>query len=51
MYLLWPDQVHPELPGTYVYARMVYQAVQATRTITSPSTTAVAPAAQRLASR
>jgi hypothetical protein len=51
MYLLWPDQVHPELPGTYVYARMVYQAVQATRTITSPSTAAVAPAAKHLPSR
>jgi hypothetical protein len=31
LYLLWPDQVHPEVPGTIVYARMVYQAVQATR--------------------
>ena len=30
-YLLWPDQVHPEIPGTIVYARMVYQAIQATR--------------------
>jgi hypothetical protein len=30
-YLLWPDQVHPRMPGTVVYARMVYQAVQATR--------------------
>jgi lysophospholipase L1-like esterase len=29
-YLLWPDQVHPQLPGTRVYARMVYRAVQAT---------------------
>lgn len=29
-YLLWPDHVHPMLPGTAVYARMVYQAVQAT---------------------
>jgi hypothetical protein len=27
--LLWPDQVHPELPGTAVYARMVYRAVHA----------------------
>jgi hypothetical protein len=31
LYLLWPDQVHPEIPGTLVYARMVFQAVQATR--------------------
>jgi hypothetical protein len=31
MYLLWPDHVHPLLRGTRTYARMVYQAVQATR--------------------
>jgi hypothetical protein len=31
LYLLWPDQVHPQIPGTIVYARLVYQAVQATR--------------------
>ena len=30
-YLLWPDHIHPQLPGTKVYATMVYQAVQATR--------------------
>ncbi len=41
LYLLWPDQVHPEIPGTIVYARMVYQAVQATRDVQVP-----APAAQ-----
>jgi len=35
LYLLWPDQVHPEIPGTLVYARMVYQAVQATRDVLS----------------
>ncbi len=29
--LLWPDDVHPQLPGTSVYARLVYRAVQATR--------------------
>jgi hypothetical protein len=34
LYLLWPDQVHPMVPGTMVYARMVDQAIQATRTIT-----------------
>ena len=33
LYLLWPDRVHPEIPGTLVYARMVYQAVQATRDV------------------
>ncbi|HEX6934698.1 MAG TPA: hypothetical protein VF162_21335 [Streptosporangiaceae bacterium] len=33
MYLLWPDHVHPEMPGTSVYARMVYRAVQATRIV------------------
>jgi hypothetical protein len=30
MNLLWPDHIHPEIPGTYVYARMVRRAVQAT---------------------
>jgi hypothetical protein len=35
--LLWPDQVHPELPGTRVYARMVYRAVEATRGVTVPA--------------
>jgi hypothetical protein len=34
-YLLWPDHVHPEIPGTLVYARMVYRAVQATRDVSS----------------
>ena len=34
-YLLWPDEVHPQLPGTRVYARMVYRAVQATRDVPS----------------
>jgi len=29
--LLWPDQVHPMVPGTMVYARMLDQAIQATR--------------------
>ena len=32
-YLLWPDDIHPQLPGTRVYARMVYRAVQATRDV------------------
>ena len=36
-YLLWPDDVHPELPGTQVYARMVYRAVQATADAPSPA--------------
>jgi hypothetical protein len=34
--LLWPDDVHPEIPGTLVYARMVYRAVQATRNAPLP---------------
>jgi hypothetical protein len=33
--LLWPDDVHPELPGTLVYSHMVDEAVQATRHINS----------------
>jgi hypothetical protein len=45
--LLWPDQVHPEMPGTIVYARMVYQAVQATRGVQSSA----APAQPAMASR
>ena len=36
-YLLWPDHVHPMLPGTTVYARLVDKAVQATRTVADPS--------------
>ncbi|MDR0345064.1 MAG: hypothetical protein LBI49_18520 [Nocardiopsaceae bacterium] len=45
--LLWPDQVHPELPGTAVYARMVYRAVQGTRGLPAPvSARQPAPAAQ-----
>jgi hypothetical protein len=38
LYLLWPDKVHPLIPGTTVYAHMVYNAVQATRDVTGPST-------------
>lgn len=45
--LLWPDQVHPELPGTAVYARLVYRAVQGTRGLPAPvSARQPAPAAQ-----
>jgi len=44
-YLLWPDQVHPQLPGTIVYARLVYRAIQATRHFPSP-TPAAHPAVQ-----
>jgi hypothetical protein len=36
MNLLWPDHIHPIIPGTYVYARMVRRAVQATQGITLP---------------
>ena len=46
LYLLWPDQVHPEMPGTVVYARMVYRAVQATRGVPGaapPAQPAVGP--------
>jgi hypothetical protein len=35
--LLWPDQVHPIIPGTLVYARMIDKAVQATREVTGPA--------------
>jgi hypothetical protein len=30
MYLLWPDHIHPMMQGTWVYARMVHRAVNAT---------------------
>ena len=46
-YLLWPDEIHPQLPGTKVYARMVYQAVQATRDVPSPPPAAPPPVASR----
>jgi hypothetical protein len=36
MNILWPDHIHPEIPGTYVYARMVRRAVQATRDVIVP---------------
>ena len=36
MNLLWPDHIHPEIPGTYVYARLVRRAVQATRDVAAP---------------
>ena len=36
MNVLWPDHIHPEIPGTYVYARMVKRTVQATRDVTVP---------------
>ena len=39
MYLLWPDHVHPEMPGTSVYAHMIDRAVQATRTVTGAQST------------
>jgi hypothetical protein len=37
MYLLWPDHVHPEIPGTLVYARMADRAIQATSDTAGPS--------------
>jgi hypothetical protein len=36
-YLLWPDHVHPEMPGTYVYAHLLDRAIQATRGVASPA--------------
>lgn len=36
MNILWPDHIHPEIPGTYVYARMVRRAVRASRDVTVP---------------
>ncbi len=47
LYLLWPDHVHPEMPGTTVYAHMVYRAIQATRDVPSPSAGAQPVAANR----
>ena len=43
MNLLWPDHIHPEIPGTYVYARMVRRAVQATRDVADPLTPRLGP--------
>lgn len=37
--LLWPDHVHPMVPGTLVYAELVYEAVQATRNVTGATST------------
>jgi hypothetical protein len=39
LYLLWPDHVHPQMPGTSVYARLVNRAVQATRTVSASQPT------------
>ena len=46
-YLLWPDEIHPQLPGTMLYARMVYRAVQATGDVPSLSPAAPPPVAGR----
>jgi hypothetical protein len=46
LYLLWPDQVHPMVPGTIVYAQLVYEAVQATRNVTGTT-----PVAQSVVER
>ena len=35
LYLLWPDHTHPMMPGTYVYGRLVKQAIQDTRQVPS----------------
>ena len=37
MNLLWPDHVHPIIPGTLVYARLVYRAIQATQDVPAPA--------------
>ena len=34
--LLWSDHVHPEMPGTYVYAHLLNRAIQATRDVPAP---------------
>lgn len=44
LYLLWPDQIHPEIPGAMVYAHLVYQAIQATS-----GASGAAPAGQPIA--
>ena len=51
LYLLWPDQVHPQMPGTFVYARMVYQAVQAIRDAPASAAAVAARAAVPPSSR
>jgi hypothetical protein len=48
-YLLWPDHVHPEMPGTVVYARMVSRAVQATRNVPGSALAAQPAIASRTA--
>jgi hypothetical protein len=35
MYLLWPDHIHPLMPGTTVYARLIKRAVQTTSRVRS----------------
>jgi hypothetical protein len=44
--LLWPDQVHPMVPGTLVYAGLVSEAVQATRNVSGTT-----PAVQTIVER
>jgi hypothetical protein len=46
-YLLWPDGIHPQLPGTMVYAHLVNRAVQATRRVPAPAPAGLAPLASR----
>jgi hypothetical protein len=46
MNLLWPDHIHPEIPGTYVYARMVRRAVQAPATSPLPEPRLAGPEAR-----
>ena len=43
-YLLWPDKIHPQLPGTKVYARLVDRAVQETCGVPGSLSPAAPPA-------
>jgi hypothetical protein len=48
-YLLWPDHVHPEGPGTFVYAHLLDQAIQETRgtaRVPAPAVSAPPPASR-----
>lgn len=45
--LLWPDEVHPELPGTWVYAHLIDRAVQDTLRVAAPPAASAPPIAGR----
>lgn len=46
-YLLWSDHVHPEMPGTYVYAHLLDRAIQATRGVAGQAAAKQPAVAQR----